>query len=591
MFLLHAALVHAATIEPGTPIDHALALHVTNTGLAHLGDAVEGLVPRELEVSDISGELACDEGDEAPLTYALDQLVLAIEPQDVELVASDGQLRLNLYLALYSSAGDLAVAGDCTILQDLDEACTVELPVASLTVSLALELALIDGEVVVSSGDPSLSISPIGNPLESADTADSCLLSNAIGMLLGQDPDFIANLLVGLVEPELAGLGADIEQALGDVFSQLAFETDFELGDGGVTLELYPSDVVLDDSGMLLGFGAVIDTTAGLSACVPAGDGSEASGDGWPALDDTAWSSSLNYDAGLLVNRDFVDHLLWTVWASGALCIELDDLAGVEITADFLGGLFGDSFSALLGDGGPARLATSASQPPGVVFDDDIPFAIDLEGFALDVIAELDGRDARIVQVGIEGEVGIDPGISLDALAPAILLDEDDLSFTEPYNELVDAGYAEGLGGLVPVVVDSFLPTDLGSFAIPSFNGIGLDGVWWLPSDDEQWQGGFFVLDVSGAEPLELAGCSGGSFGCDGFESGDTGGTSLGFEDLLGCSSEKGGDCASGCDSKSKKGGCEGASCATHGHRRVFWPGWRLAMAVFCLGLVWRRRR
>ena len=590
MLLLHAALAHAVTIEPGTPIDQAVALHVTNTGLAHLGDAVEGLVPRTLEVSDISGELACDEGDEQPLSYALDSLTLAIEPQDVELVARDGRLELNLYLALYSSEGMLEVAGDCTILADLDEQCSVELPVASLTVSLDLQLALVAGEVYVDASDPTLAISPIGNPLAPAgtDTDDSCLLSNAIGMLLGQDPDFISNLLVGLVEPELEGLGADIEEQLGDVFSELAFETDFEVGDGGVALELYPSDIVLDDSGMLLGFGAVVDTTNGISSCVPAGVGSEGTGEGWPALDDTAWDSSLTYDAGLLINRDFVDHLLWTVWASGALCIELEDLAGVPITADFLGGLFGESFGALFPDGGPALLATTSSQAPGVIFDDDVPQAIDLEGFGLNVVAELDGRETRIVQVGIEGEVGIDPGISLDAVSPAILLSEDDLDFTEPYNELVEPGYAEGLGPLVPVVVDSFLPEDLGSFAIPSFQGIGLDGVWWLPSDDDQWQGGFFVLDVSGAEPLELAGCSGGSFGCDGFE-GDTGSEAFDFEDLLGCSSEDGGDCASGCESKD--GGCEGGSCSTHGKRKVFWPGWRLAMAVFCLGLVARRRR
>ena len=146
-------------------------------------------------------------------------------------------------------------------------------------------------------------------------------------------------------------------------------------------------------------------------------------------------------------------------------------------------------------------------------------------------------------------------------------MDTDAFTFTEPYNELLDDGYSAGIADLLPTLLESLLPADLlPTIALPTWQGIGLGEVEWIPSDDGQWQGGFATLNTDEVVPLELSGCS----GC----SGDTGSDPLGCSDSAGC-----GD--SGCDS--------GSSCATGGRPNV--ASGRLAMLAGLIALFGTRRR
>jgi hypothetical protein len=608
VLLLTLPAAVAGTLAPGSPLDEALALHVTNTGLAHLGDVVEGLVPQSFPVSDLGGELACDEADADPLSYQLDELELTIAVENVDLVASDGRLDLTLYLTLGSTYSELVINGDCSILAGLDEVCGVELPTTAATAHIGFELELLPDSIRASVDDVSFWVSPVGNPLS------GCTLSSAIGTLLGQDPEFISSLLMNLVSPELDGVGADIEDALSGAFDALWIETDLSLGDADLTLSIYPSSLVLDDSGLLLGLGASSSMSA-ISDCVPAGLGSETRQEGWPRFSETAWDGALTYDAGLFVNGDFVNHILWEVWASGLLCIDAGALAadaGINLSTDFLGTLYGDEFKALFPEDSPATLRGFSTLPPQVLFDDDVPLALDLQDFALETVAELDGRKVRVNAITLADDIGLDPGISSAAVAPILMLDLANLQFAEPVNEFLSPGFSDGVADFVPTILDQFGVGDsvndlIPTFTIPTLYGVGLETVFWIPRDDGQWMGGFFLLDVDEVEPLVLEGCSGGSLGCG---EGDTGGLGGGleFEELLGCGTiEQDLGCAAGGDTgydtglgssgdcggcESSGGGCEDSSCSTTGRRKLFWPGWRLAMlGVFGTVIAIRRRR
>ncbi len=576
--LLSSAL--AETLPSGSPIDRAVAVHVSNNGLRHLGDAVEDLVPPSFPITDVTGELECDEEDETPLSYTLDDTEILLTAQNVELVASDGVLDIALYITIESTAAELTASGDCTFLTDLDEQCELAIPTSLLVVDMSLGLELVDGVVDATVSDPIVSLAPIGNPL----SGENCLLSDAIGTLLLQDEYAISNIILNLIEPELEGLGADLELDIEEALSGLALETSFELGESEISLFLEPTLLQLDESGLVLGLGGNAMASS-FSDCVPESEGSEFANAAWPDFSETAWDTSLEYDAGLFISKGFVDHILWNVWQSGGLCLLVDDLGGISLTTELMGSFFGEEWNALFDEPQPVHFRTRVPLPPTVAWYHDSPvIGLVLEDLGLDIITELDARQSRVVQVGLSTEAGIDPGITSTAVEPELVIDEDGIAFTEPYNELLPDGFSTGLAEFVPSVIDAFLPDDLlPVLSLPDLYGIGLRTIFYEPGPTGEWQGAFVLLDVENVEPLDVQGCSGG-ISCDG------GGTELDIEEILGCS-ESGcgadGCGADGCDDT----GCEDSACAVHGHTRFSPIGRWLMVGALLVGLVLRRQR
>lgn len=574
--LFGAAL--AQTLPAGLPVDRALGLHVTNGGLAHFGDVVEEMVPGAMPVTGVGGEFVCDEADAQPLSFSLSDLDLELVAQNAELLASEGRLDLTLYLTLGTSPAELAVVGDCTFLIGLDEVCDVELDVTSATLHVGMTMALSEGLVDVTVDDVSMEMSPVRNPLS------DCTLANAIGTLLGQNELALTDLVLSLVEPELEGVAEDIETALEDALGGLVIDTDLALGESLVQLVLEPSALTLDDSGLLLGLSSTLFSSAP-SACVDAGAGSEFHDDPWPAVSETAMATSLPYDLALLMSKDFLDHLMWVVWSTGALCIELEEIsAGVPLTTELLGPFFGDSFVALFDETQNLALATSPESAPTVSFHEDgSPLSLDLNDFGLQVHARVDDRATRLFRVDLQAEVGLDPGLTAASLAPSIVIDPRDMDFEETVNELLEPGFSAGLADLVPTVLDTFLPSDiLPTMALPDIMGIGLEEVFWVQDDAGRWVGGYVQLDTSGVEPLEVPGCDGASLGCEG---GEISTDALDFETLLGCNEEG----ATSCEDPAA--GCEDTGCTTSGGRLRAFPFGRMMMLLTAMSLLIVRRR
>jgi hypothetical protein len=581
MFTLLLTTALAEPLAPGTPIDRALAVHVTNAGLAHMGDAIEGLVPPSFPITDVAGEFACDENDETPLAYTLEDTEVVLTAQNVDMVTRDGWLDIALYITIESTAADLTATGDCTVLTDMDEECELAIPTSLIVVEMSVGMEMVDGFVDATVTDPTVEIAPIGNPL----SGDNCLLADAIGTLLLQDDYAISNLILSFIEPELGGLGADLEVTIEDALSGLTLETSFALGEGEIELQLEPTALELSEAGLVLGMGGATIASS-FSDCVPSSEGSEFVDTGWPDFNETAWDSSLEYDAGIFINKGYVDHLLWNVWQAGALCIAIDELGGGSLTTELLGNFFGDEWNALFPEPQAVAFQTRPETAPTIIFHHDDPvIGLFIEELGLDVTTELDARYSRLVQVGVTTEVGIDPGISATMVEPALVIDEAGIDFTEPYNELLPPGFSNGLAEFIPTVIGTFIPDDLlPTIAIPSFYGLGLKTVFYIPSEDGEWQGAFVILDIDSVQPLEIEGCSGG-ISCDGT------GEPLDIESMLGCD-----DAGCGGDGCGGEGcadeGCEGGSCGVHGDAPRFSPigRWMMLSGVL-FGLLLRRRR
>ena len=107
---------------------------------------------------------------------------------------------------------------DCAIFTDLDEECQIEIPTTAFDLSLEIMLAFEEGQLSVVSGEPIFNLS-ISSPIE------DCLLADAVGTILGQNENFISDLIVQEIEPTIQDFPTDIEDALGNALEDLSFST------------------------------------------------------------------------------------------------------------------------------------------------------------------------------------------------------------------------------------------------------------------------------------------------------------------------------------------------------------------------------
>ncbi len=574
----------AGTLEPGQDLDEAIGVHITKDGLMTLGDIVEGVMPNGIPVTDISGEQLCSTSDQSPLAYTLGDMEIYLTAQSVELDTSNGILDFWFYMTMSSTATTLDVSGDCTFLTDLEETCGVELPVTAITVHLPVSMEIVDDAFEVVSGDLEFTISPIGNILS------DCILSDAIGTLLNQNENAISDMIYSLVAPALEDASSDIDTVIEEALEALNVSTDLSIGEATLGIDLYPSALTFSESGMGIGLGARISAPDNIDSCVAEpGAGSDTLGGSWPVLSDTAPGSNLPYDIGLLINRDFVDHLLWNVWAAGGLCIDLSILNGVPVNTDLIGTFLDDEFHSIFPLREDAQVEVVPGMPPLVEFYDDAPsMGVLVEDLFVELYANLDGRRTRIFQTSMGGEVGFDPGITSTMLAPELIMDDELFVLAERWSDLLSQGYAAGLSGFVDTVLATdIIPTDiLPTMSLPTLMGAGIDGVFWIPTEDGQWQGGYILLDTESVVPIEAPGCSGdGALGCDASSDDLLLAFGCSSDDPLGCGGE-----SSGCG-ETEGSGCGDSGCSSAHTGRLPWPvgRWFIFGLTMCAFRVRRR--
>jgi hypothetical protein len=569
---LHAAEAHAAA--PGDPVPEALAVHLSRGGLDHIGDALQAVIPPTIEVLASSGSLECAAGDARPLSWSLEPLDFQISVDDVVIDPSTGELLVTLYATLNTSTSTLSTSGDCSVLTDLTDTCTVDLPTTALEINFGLAITESGGRFRATARPASLSISPVGNPLS------DCTLASAIGTMLGQDPLIISDLLAEAIEPSLDALGPSLETGVEDTLNSLQISTSITLLDAELGLEISPTLLELSERGLVLGLGATV-TPDRLSDCVDSSGGSSLSGGGWPELSETAGDTTLPYDAGLLLGADFIDQTLYTAWATGVLCLDAGALLGAiaadGLTTDFIGGLIGDDFEALFPPGGQAWLNIQATEPPTARFTaDNPPLHVDLKGMEVELFAVLDHRKVRVFQAAGEADIGLDLRVEEGTLTTALVLQDPAIDLEETYTELLGPGYSDGLEALFGTFLGGVIPADmLPTIALPLPLGLAVESLSFVPQAEGRWQGAHARLDLSGVEPAELAGCSLDGFGCDG----GSVGVELDVNALLGCDSAA--------------TGCEDTACATAtpGTRQRAARGRVALIGLLGLGLLLRRRR
>ncbi|MBW1879004.1 MAG: hypothetical protein JRJ84_11620 [Deltaproteobacteria bacterium] len=542
-------------------MDRALAIHIPPHGLATVGDAVEALAPTSFPILYTVDTFECSE--DTGFLYALEETEILFSTDEVLVETTNSRVEITLYGTLNSTPTTLGIYGSCGVLEGLWESCGIQIPTTAVEVHLGVALVSLGGQVLAVADPVDVQISPITNPIS------DCTLASAAGTLLGQNPDAINDLLSEAIGPALEDVPAEMEQAIEDALNSFAVETTIDLIGTPLGLSLNPVLIEISSAGMIVAMDASVNVLA--SDCVdpsvvPLPDPQ------WPVFGDVAPDTSLHYDAGVYMGRGFVDELLTAFWASGVLCMEIDQLGDVPLQGGLVGAFFGEEVGALLGADDPAVLVLGGDLPPTSTFERDQPaIRVGMPGLTLDLVTELDHRQTRILQVGVDAEIGLDVGLVDNTIAPTLVIDEEGFLFSETYSEMVGPGYSANLGGLLDLVLAIAVPTDaLTEITIPELLGIQIDEVFWVPTDDGEWHGAFALADLSGVEAIEVSGCTVDGLGCDG------GGFEFDLEETLGCD-----DPAMGC-------GEEGSACV---HGKVQLPSWRWLPVLFLVVVVPLRRR
>jgi len=543
---------------PAHEISPAAALHISPEGFRVIGDSIKGALPTGITAIGLSGEFDCggigDDDDSATgddddsaladsLQYSSQDIDIHISADEVVVSPGNNRIDISMAMTLWSDPAAITLSGSCLI--ELDEVCTLGLQPTALNADVAMQLALVEGELQAQVDSLSFSHGNFGNPIETG-----CLLGDVLETLQSYNVDLIGGILGGVLDEQVAELQTQLEDALGGLTETLAYESELDLLGATVSASLTPNHLELSETGMLLEFGARFSTPS-YGDCVPQTGAYPPESHDMPALTGLLPDSADEYHLAIVLNEDTLNQALYAAWQGGAFCIVLTELSGLQLSTDYLALVESELVEELWPEPQPLDIRLEATSPPRIALWDEPHLDAEL---VLDVFGEELDRKARFW--GLDLLANATFGITLEdsVLAVDIGFDiESNLGVTVSYNEWLPPRLAQSFSGLLPdlagqvIDLESLAP----SFTLPQIYGISIAAIQTRSigiEDDYLAVYGWF--DPNAATPMELGTVDLGGVGC--------GDTSSGGEVVIsGCEGDQAGCASTGCDS-SEEGGCSG---------------------------------
>lgn len=549
LLALFVSVARAEDWAPGETINEAAYADLTPEGLNAIAAIIPALLPSGIDIPSTS-----DEGGYWCFNYAygLEGAWVSIEVVNATITPGNGVLDVtaNLMVSLNDPSDPFQLSYELACLDDTCDGYVDAFPVTVVT-TLALEVVddgsggrMLDATV----GEINVSYDLVNDDihLDGCTVGDIEEVLNWFGLSLY---DLVLGQLDSYLQDAIADIGPTLEETIEEAFSSASISQELELNGAVVTLSLQPQDVQITEAGVRVQMAGAVDGSP--SSCIAAWDpgSSPKTPSEPPAIGTNPSDVDGGHHVALLLSDDFTNEALYALWRGGLLCYTVDESL-FPIDTSIMGNLTGGVFADLFPESAPVTIETAPRVPLTASFDGGHDIDANIEELGLEFYAELDGRQARIVTVDLDGTAGVDLDFDETSGLLAILVDLDpaaltpSVSYNEFYpdsNDLIEAGFSATFGSLIGTVVGGFLD-DL-SFAMPSFSGIGLVALQTSPAGDaEDWLGAYAWVGTPTYEATD------------------------------GCSSEKG--CTSG---------CSGGGCANTPAIPAFW-------AAFA-GLVFLRRR
>lgn len=572
----------------GSRIDDSVVVDVTDEGFSSAEGLVGVFLPPFIEVPPVNeADESCIDipliGEFCAYAYSVyaDGIYVEINVDDLSLTPGTDVLNLSATAIItVNSPTDPApidIQADVAEITVFDDVCNLHVSPVTVQLQGAIQMQLVDdpaGIDVDGDGTPDtkkldVNVPPLnwawdasGDNIE----LDDCALGtiNDITSFLGFD---LYGILLEQIEPQIDGLvnslPAELEPTLEEAFAGFVIAQELDLLGVPLNLTLWPESLDIQNGGLRISMSSVTDVP--VNPCVEKYgiDGSAETPSALPGIGEAPASIPFPPHAAAAIDDDFVNQVLYGVWAGGLLCFNLEpgsDALPIDIPIPIDTGLLGllapGVFDDLFPETGPLAIRTDPKLPPYVSTEGGHDVNIVADGLGLGFFTEIDGRKTRLMSLDLRADVGLD--LNFDGATGNLALETTEIgagafTTTVAYNEfkpesgdIISSSFANLFDLLVgPLLGDAL--TGL-SFAIPAFEGIGLTELEAAPTGQNGDMIGAFVSTGQ----VEYA-----SVGCD----------------------EDGGCDSSGCDSSCDSG------CATGN------PPARIALLLFPLIAAALRRR
>jgi hypothetical protein len=566
----------------GSRIDDSVVVDVTDEGFASAEGLVGVFLPPRVDVPAVS---QADEGGcflgFCAYSYSVyaDGIYAEIAVNDLALVPGTEVLNLQATaIVTVNSSADPApidIQAELAEIEVFDDICNLHVDPVTVNLNGAIQLQLVDdpfGVDIDGDGSPDTKkldvvVPPLGwswNASGDHIKLEDCGLDtiNDITSFLGFD---LYQILLDQVEPQIDDLvnelPAELEPTLEEAFAGLIIDQELDLLGVPMHLTLWPEALDIQSGGLRISLSSVTDVP--VNDCVAQYGITESAStpSALPGIGEAPASVPFVPHLAAAIDDDFINHVLYGVWAGGLLCFDLEDGSesldlplpiNTSLLALMAPGVFDDMFpetSAL-------AIRTSPTQPPYVVAEGPHDVNVVADGLGLEFFVDVDGRKTRLMGLDLRADLGLD--LDFDDTTGALALNTTELdggafAATVAYNEFKpdqDDVISDSFANLFDLLVAPLLGDALTglSFSIPAFEGVGITALVAEPTGENGDMLGAFVS--TGPVSYASTGCDEGG-GCD--ESG----------------------CESSCDS----------GCATGN------PPARIALLVFPLVAAWLRRK
>lgn len=522
-FLLSAQPALAGSWPPGAPIPNAIVADVTPEGFDAIAQLVPAFLPSEIELSSMSGESGAPDWC-LGVRYGVSNMWVGIQVTNAELTPGNGVLDLTASLLInINNSSDpfnvdyeiACIGGDCGV-------WVTPFPVdVHTTIGLAVVTDETGRHLDATIGAMDISYALSGSNLDSGDCGTILDIADTLGLI-----DLIIDQLDSTLQDQVSSLGPTIESTLEDAFAAATIDQDLDLNGAVAHISLSPSAVDISPDGVRVTMEGAV--SADPAECVAAFDpgGSLATNTSPPTIGVAPAGVDSPFHIGIGVSDDFANSAIYALWRGGLLCYSLEPGGVFPLDTSILNLLTGDVFAPLFPEAQSVVLRTQPREVPEVDYAGSHDVEVGLRALGLEMFAEVDGRQARVIDIELDGPVGIDLALdgSTGNLGINVDINPDNLIPTVAYNEFYpdqDATIADAFQGSVSGLLDTLIGGLLGdlAFALPAFSGLGLQELDIAPAGSNQdWLGAYARIGAVtyGSGKDGCGGCGGDSSGCSG---------------------------------------------------------------------------
>ena len=524
---LICATASANTNPPDAIIEDALVVDIPPDGFDRIVNIIPELVPLEIPVEALSEDIERGGSCVNDIWFDIANLNIGIEVVDASIVPQDGYLDFNVSLDVNVNDALNPFLLDYMLSLCIEYNCQGYVDPFQVDITSQIYLNIddlnLDG---VNDLDASFENFAYSYDLASEDiNVENCALAvfeNVLNWFGLSIFDLIISIVEPIIEETVSDLVPTLEETIEDAFNQFSIDQTVDLMGTPLNLYLAPEEILIKSEGLrvLLDGAANTDSSADcINAYDPNGSLATAS-----TLRPIGYApNGVSGDVLATVDDDFLNQVLYHAWRSGILCQTID-ASTFPIDTGILNLLTGDAFVELFPDTQALIIETAPVNPLLLNMATQSDVAVDVDELGLNFFAEVDGRQTRVLSLGITTDVGVDVPFNAQTGDLAIELDLSGERVTPslPYNEflpdsadLIETSFVEQFDTILGLIDIESLLGDL-AFTLPSFNGVGLNALEIAPTGQNNQDLGAFVgvgsVPYSGgcASEDDSTGCEGG---------------------------------------------------------------------------------